>query len=172
VVMSRRFVTWSMGLAALTGFVMAAPAEAQDAPSEPTISARVILPSKRLAAGATMKATVRVQNDTGNALRVATCRGPFQVALSNDKIEPHLGWPTCGMPFTIPVGTSTYHVVVAGSYVSCELAPGDATPNSPGCVDGRPPPLPPGKYQAKLYQDPHIVRAPSSITVTVTRGRR
>jgi hypothetical protein len=170
--MRKRFLTCSIAVATLTGFVIAAPAEARDAPNEPTLSARVILPSKRLAAGATMQATVRVQNDTGNALSVGVCQGPFQVALSNDKIKPALGWPTCGMTFTIPVGRSTYRVIVQGSYVSCELTPGEGTPNSPACVDGRPPPLPPGKYQAKLYQSPQILRAPSPITVTVTRGRR
>jgi hypothetical protein len=156
-----------MAVATLGGVVLAAPVVARDARRNRAVSARVILPSRHLVAGSTMQATIRVQNDTGSALSVSACGSPFQVALSNDKIQPHLGWLTCGMTFTIPVGKSTYPAIVAGTYVSC----GGGGPD-PACVDGRPPPLPPGKCQAKLYQSPEIVRAPTPITVQVTRRRR
>jgi hypothetical protein len=71
------------------------------------------------------------------------------------------------MTFTIPFGTSTYEVPEHGTYGSC----GDGGPYPP-CVDGRVPPLPVGKYQEQLYQNPRVVRALSPTTVQVTRARR
>ena len=161
--MTMRFIAYATALAGLTVLVPAASAAAQDTASTPALSARVILPSKRLAAGSTMQATVRVQNDTGSPYNVGTCQGPFQVALSNTKVTPLLAWAACGRTLTIPVGTSTYPVTVQGSYVSCGM-----TGPGPQCVNGSPPPLPPGKYTAKLYQESEIVRVPPPITVQVT----
>ena len=142
------------------------PSAAPSGASSGSISARVILPAQHLVAGSTMKATLELRNTTGSPVSVIGCQSLFQVALGNDKVTPALGWLGCAQTFTIPVGTSKFAIVVAGSYVSC----GEGRPG-PSCVAGRPPPLPPGKYEARLYQNPVVALTPAPTKVTVTRAR-
>ena len=162
----RTRISVAAAVVAFTFVGMVSASVAQSRATRGSVSARVILPAKHLVAGSTMKATVQLRNTTGTPVSVIGCGSLFQVVLSNDKVTPALGWLGCAQTFTIPVGTSKFPVVVAGSYVSC----GEGGPG-PSCVAGRPPPLPPGHYQARLYQNPVVALTPSPTKVTVTRAR-
>lgn len=112
-----------------------------------------------------MSGTVVVENNTGHAIHGTDCYSPFAVALGNEKITPSVGWLLCAVPFTIPVGESSWPVTVVARYGGC--GKGSDT-DLPRCIDGRPPPLPPGEYRAMLYQNPHLIRTPPSISIRVT----
>ena len=154
----------------------AVPEQLLPSPSRPVVvtsapirglSAQVELPSKRMAAGSESPATVVVENTTGADVTVYGCLNLFYVALGNAEVDPRelLSWPACRQPIVIRSGTSRYPVTVAARYAACF---GASTP--PICVDDKPPPLPPGMYKARLYQNPaNAVRPPRPIAVRVTR---
>jgi hypothetical protein len=171
--MNKRLLTSAALAAILTVVVSSAPARARSDQQKATISARLALPSKMVVTGSVVQAELRVLNHTGNAVTVTTCHSPFAVALSSKTYVPLVGWPLCAMSFTIPVGRSTYDVPLQASYSSCGgegTIPGQGPPLP--CIDGRPPPLPVGKYQVKVYQNPAVVSAPAPINVRVVAAQR
>jgi hypothetical protein len=145
----------------------AAPKTATTSPRTPRaaapLSAHVDLPSKTIAAGSTVNAIVVVENNTGTDLNVIGCGSPFAVALRNARIEPEVAWHLCRQTLTIPVGTSSHTLRVSASYLAC-----GSGGRLPACVDGHSPPLPPGRYEATLYQHPIVVPTPAPIAVEVT----
>jgi hypothetical protein len=114
-----------------------------------------------------MSGNVIVENNTGHPLNATGCGRLFQVALGNAKIRPNALRLECAMPFTIPVGQSSYPVKVAASYPACNSdGPQGAIP---ACqANGQPPALPPGDYLATLFQGTPLVPAPPPTTVPVT----
>jgi hypothetical protein len=130
-----------------------------------TLSARIVMSSTTIRAGATVDAQVIVENNTGNALQVTGCGSLFAVALGNDNVEPDIVWTLCAQPLTVPVGESIYPVTVRATYGAC----GDGGTLRPCGTEGRLPGLPPGRYQARLYQNPVVVPAPPPISIEVTR---
>ena len=135
--------------------------------SSAPVTARVVLPSRTLAAGSSMSGQVLVENTTGHAIHVSGCVKLFQVLLTSSAYRPVVGWLTCLQRFTIPVGESRYPVRVWASYSQCSQGRPQhgLKPCRPG---GRMPPLPPGTYHAKLFQDGNLVRVPPAFTVRVT----
>jgi hypothetical protein len=132
--------------------------------SSARISARIVLPSRTMAAGSTMAGKVIVTNDTGQALHGDGCG--FDVALSNDRITSSIGCAGGGS-VTIPIGVSSWPVTVSGSYTACGQDPQNAS--HPPCLkDGHAPPLPPGDYRAELILYPRLVPTPPSIGIRVT----
>jgi hypothetical protein len=126
------------------------------------LSARIEIPLS-ITAGSIVTARVVVQNSTGHALHEYGCGSPFAVVLGNDQIIPRVVWAMCLMPITIPVGTSSWPVTVLGSYSSC------GPDGNPIRCDGqhRLPPLPPGAYEATLFQLHHLVPRPTPASVQV-----
>jgi len=124
----------------------------------PLVSARIDLPSHTLRAGASMKGFVIVRNDTGRPVTLPGCGTPVQVALANAHYRPSVRWEQCLQTFTIPVGSASYPVTLAGSDETCATPP----------AGGQCPSLPPGAYQARLYQDggPVVPAAPFAIELT------
>jgi len=69
---------------------------------------------------------------------------------------------------TVPAGQTTYPVKVQASYLSCSV--GHADVDTPKCDPGpRPPPLPPGTYQATLSVAVSVAHSPPPVTIHVTR---
>lgn len=132
------------------------------APAHPKspLWARIVLPSKTIAAGSMIPARVIVVNNTGGALHGEGCGSPFQVALANDKIVPSVTWLHCLQRFTIPAGESSWRVTVAARYSACG---GGLVP----CVERYPPALPPGDYRAILFQSPRFVPTPPPVHVRI-----
>ncbi len=131
--------------------------------SEPgTVSARLVLDSMTMSAGSTMNAHLIVENSTGADIHVDGCLSLFQLALSSEAYEPTVAWAACRQPLTVPEGESTHPLRVIARYSSCGGS------GRPCASDGGTPPLPPGDYQANLYQVGEIVPPPPAITVRVT----
>jgi hypothetical protein len=131
------------------------------------LSARVVLPSQTMTAGATMAGQVLVDNTTGRAIHVTGCLSLFQVVLTSSTYRPAVAWAACAQRFTIPVGESRYQVTVRASYMQC-------TQSRPrhglrACLpDGRMPPLAPGTYHARLFQAGKLARVPPATKMQVT----
>lgn len=132
----------------------------------PMLSARVVLPSPTMTAGSSMTAQVLVDNSSGHAIRVPGCLGLFQVALTSRGYRPAVAWPACLQRFIIRAGQTRYRVAVPASYSQCSQ--GRPRHGLKACLPGgRMPPLPPGTYQASLFQARPLVRIPPAITVRV-----
>ncbi len=129
---------------------------------EGAVSARIVLPSTTVTAGSTMSGRVVVHNTTGHRLHVDGCGSPFAVALGNDKVKPKVAWLTCLQRFTIPDGWSSWPVEVSASYSMCGKGKGLVP-----CENGQVPALPPGGYQAVLFQSSHVVPTPPPVDVRV-----
>jgi len=131
------------------------------------VTARIELPSTTMTAGSKMEGRVVVENKTGHPIRATKCGSFFQIGLQNAAIRWHAIWPQCAVPFTIPVGESTYPVTVLAAYATCGEAPLAGLPKCSTGPSPGPPPLPPGEYQATLFQSSPIVSLPLPIDVTV-----
>lgn len=131
------------------------------------MSARIELASTTVAAGETLSGRLVVFNNTGRDLKVIGCGSIFQVALANDAVEPEIVWNLCAQEITVPEGESTYPVSVQARRATCTTGP--APSSTPTCEpDGSPPPLPPGNYEARLYQSTAVVPDPPPVDVRVT----
>ena len=131
------------------------------------ISATFELAAQTTKAGSTLTGRVIVANDTGQAVRGTKCGGYFQVVLTNSHAAQQPAWDECAQRFTFPVGESTYPVTITATYLACTSGP--AQGSIPACLQNNaPPPLPPGDYQAKLFQSGDIVSIPAPITLRIT----
>jgi hypothetical protein len=121
-------------------------------------------------AGSQLTGHVVVDNNTGHAIRRAGCGVIFAVELASRSYNPVVASLSCLQFFTIPAGTSSYRVQVLASYLACSV--GHSGGGLQACLPGgKPPPLPPGRYRARLFfQVRQFAPAPSAIPVTVTRG--
>jgi hypothetical protein len=129
------------------------------------ITAHLVLPVSTILAGSSMSGRVVVDNNTGHARHVIGCGGIFAVTLANSRGgQGSMGWTTCAMNITIPVGSSTYPVTIEGTYLECGGTP---SPTMHACIDSREPPLPPGVYQATLAQSTTVVPTPPTIPIRV-----
>src|ERR1700760_1243186 len=132
------------------------------------VSARVILDSRTVAAGAQLPGRGLVDKRTGHALHIHGCGDLVQVTLSSSHYHPALTAPDCAAILTVPAGRTTYRVRVLTSYLTCSV--GHADGSTPKCAPGPTmPSLPPGTYQASLDATAGFVSAPPSIQVHLTR---
>jgi hypothetical protein len=130
----------------------------------PTI--RLELDRTKLAAGVPVTGKVIVENP-GDAIKITMCMSPVQIALRGDTYEQNPGWLSCGQPFTIAHGATTFPVSTPTTHSGCTKA----TPNSlvPLCgPDGSPPLLPAGHYEVVVEQNPTIAKTPKPVDVTIT----
>lgn len=134
----------------------------QPSGSPHALSAQIVLPTRTVTAGSSIKGRVVVRNNTGRAIHTSGCGMLFQVALASNSYHPEVSWLTCLQRFTIPVGVSSYRVTVAATYLVC----GDR--QSPACPPGGGmPPLPAGTFRARLFQSRYLVQVPPGVRVRV-----
>jgi heat shock protein HslJ len=129
------------------------------------VTARIELPSTTMTAGSKMSGKVVVENNTGHVIPASGCGSLFAVLLGNAAIHPDPAWTMCLQPLPIPVGESSYPVMIWAAYQGCSTpAQGDL----PACLAaGGPPPLPPGDYQARFFQSSPVVTPALPIDVKV-----
>jgi hypothetical protein len=123
------------------------------------------LPSSTMPAGSGMQGELRISNNSGTDIQAIGCGSLFAVALRSETIEPEVIWTTCAQTLTIPVGESSLPVAIRASYSECSPDPPLQRPCN---ADGHPPALPPGDYEATLYQSTNVVPAPAPVAVQVT----
>jgi hypothetical protein len=111
-----------------------------------------------------MPARVVVENNTGRAISVYGCGTLFAIGLVNGTFRQDMAWPLCRQRLTIPAGESTWPAPIEARYNLCSQNGHGFRP----CVDGHPPPIPAGDYQAVLYQSGHLVPEPPAVKVRVT----
>ncbi len=102
---------------------------------------------------------------SGHGIRTSGCLYLFDIELVNDQVPAEVFWQDCyGSLPTIPAGVSTWDIPISASYKFCGMSSGPRR-----CVHGYPPPLPPGFYQATLFQvgSTHFP-APATVGVRVT----
>jgi hypothetical protein len=132
------------------------------APTPPQIqlSARIVLPYTTMVAGSSIAGHLVVENNTGQELHSSGCLALFVLGLGNEKISPERAMPLCLQGFTIPVGESSWPVGVFASYWEC----GGGIRR---CINGYPPPYPPGDYLAVLIAGDYRIPDPTPIAVRV-----
>jgi hypothetical protein len=119
-----------------------------------------------MTAGTSMAGDVLVDNDTGHAVYVVGCLTLFQVILTSSTYRPAVAWPACLQQLTIPPGQTRYWITLRASYSQCSQ--GHPQDDLKACLPGgRPPPLPPGIYYARLFQLRKLVQVPPAVTVQV-----
>lgn len=134
--------------------------------TERRLSSRLELTSRTVESGSALSGRVVVQNDTGRPVNTTMCGSFFRVALASPDYEPEISWPLCAAPFTIPTGESSYAVTVQARHLGCN----PADPPPPGqvtCTADGPPPLPPGDYEATIYQSEDLMPGAAPIGVRV-----
>jgi hypothetical protein len=105
-----------------------------------------------------MSGHVLIENNTGRAIDAYGCLTLFQVLLVGGSYHPPVAWLGCLRPLSIPAGQSSYPVTVAATYLQCSQ--GRPSNGIKACLPGgHPPPLPPGTYQAVLFQARHLAPA-------------
>ena len=129
------------------------------------LTARVELPARTMRAGTTMDAVVVVQNDSGAPVMTTGCGSLFQIALITSGETPEIAWALCLQNFTIPIGESRYPMTITAEARGCG---GEPAGQRPACVDGHEPALPPGEYEAALFQSSPVVTLPAPVPIEVT----
>jgi hypothetical protein len=133
----------------------------------PTVSVRLVLPRHTMRAGSTMIGHLLVTNHSGHAIHVNGCFYIFATDLTSKTYHPVVAWPTCLQRLTIPAGHHRYRALLQATYNQC--SENNPPPGQVKCLPGgRMPPLPPGKYRAKVFQNPKVARTPPTIPVRVT----
>jgi hypothetical protein len=129
------------------------------------VSATMFLGSRTIQAGSFIHGEVIVENRTRRALQWTACDALFEIVLGNGRIKPTGLWHQCRRSFTIPQGKSRYAVTVTATYQGCSAQSSTVLVT---CEPGaRVPPLPPGDYNAILFQAGPFVPPPPSIAVVV-----
>jgi heat shock protein HslJ len=132
----------------------------------PTVTARIELPSDTMVAGTHMNGRVVVDNETEHVIKASGCGSLFAVLLTNATYHPDPFWTSCLQELDVPTGVSTYPAFVSATTNNCTNA--QPTGGIPLCSPpNSPPPLPPGRYEARLFQSAQVVPDPPAVPVEV-----
>ncbi len=159
--MQRRRVV--VGVIVLLG--LAVPSAAYAVPGSPaSVTATVQLPRARVRAGATVHGSLVLTNRSGAPVDLkTTCTPKWQVVLGSGKEPPGVAFSLeCGVdPFIVKVGTTKLPFTLSTSYPGCAPDAASVSRDLPRCrANGRPPPLPRGRYHAFLVtSDPSFPQA-------------
>jgi hypothetical protein len=145
---------------------VAAPAALAVSTTSPTVkdvTAAITLASTRVKAGAKVKGKLVLTNHSHDPVDLTiTCRPLWTVVLGKGKTAPGVAFPAiCGIDrFVVKPGKTRLSFTLRATYSGC-TGDGPTSPGIPRCAaDGRPPPLPPGKYRAFLVASDSFPRAP------------
>ena len=122
--------------------------------------------------GSEVTATLVVRNESGKAVDLLStngnvrCTPKWTIALGNAHIPADVSFAKeCGSkPLVVRPGENRFQVKVLARYSSCD------SPGKPACVgiQRRPPPLPPGRYDAVLVGGLPRLPKPVPVPVQVT----
>lgn len=179
---TRRHVEW-LGLAlvvviAVAGVSLAIrhrgesakpPATTMHLASVRGVTTQLMVPRHTVAPGATLHATVVVDNTTGSPLHGERCGSPFAVELHQPRVGQQTMWTTCAQAFTVPVGRSDYQVTIVARAGQCQPRHvQDRSGDLPECdPDGKPPALASGHYQAEVVGQEQLVSSAPPVDIDV-----
>jgi hypothetical protein len=152
-----------VGVIALVG--LAVPSSAHAATSSPgSVTATIQVPRTRVRAGATVHGSLVLTNHSGAPVDLkTTCTPKWQVVLGSGKEPPGVAFSQeCGVdPFIVKAGTTQLPFTLSTSYAGCAPDAASVSRDLPRCrANGRPPPLPRGRYHAFLVtSDPSFPQA-------------
>lgn len=130
------------------------------------LTARVVLSSNTVAAGASLDGTIEFHNNTGGLVRYTFCGEPFVLSLANETIRQQLPpQPFCGESGELATGESTFPIRLDARHGDCD-PPESRLVCQP---DGQPPALPPGRYTVSIdypAMTPTPALDPLIITIT------
>jgi hypothetical protein len=132
-----------------------------------SVTARLVLPARTLAAGSRMAGRLVIDNNTGHTIGGTVCISDFKVLLVGARVRQDAVWLQCAQHFKVPAGESSWPVEVDAFYLMC----GNGKPfgDMPSCLStGRAPPLPPGVYKAVVAQSTRLFADPAAITIRVS----
>ncbi len=135
--------------------------------TRPSVSTRFVLPTHVVTDGCTLTATVIVENGSGHVLHGVRCGPVFAVGLENHTVKQDMVFAACAVPYSIPVGESTYPATINAFYQECDNSPDPARGSVTCDAGGRPPALPEGTYRLRLYGAEDLVPRPASVNVKV-----
>ena len=145
---------------------VAAPAALAVSTTSPTVkdvTAAITLASTRVKAGAKVKGKLVLTNHSHDPVDLTiTCRPLWTVVLGKGKTAPDVAFPMMCVTdrFLVKPGKTRLSFTLRATYSGC-TGDGPTSPGIPRCAaDGRPPPLPPGKYRAFLVASDSFPRAP------------
>lgn len=136
------------------------------------------LPQTTVHAGATIKATLVLDNLTGKPVKPG-CGVMYAVGVTNAQIPFDPAFPAyCAANQSLPVGITRYAVTIITTYQGCSES-GKPDGAMPGCLPGpksgistytTPPPLPKGEYHTAIVltgPPSNLIRLPQPITITL-----
>lgn len=145
-------------------------------PANPRLADRVVLDTRHVPAGHVIHGTLVVHSTASHPVNLTrTCRPAFAVVVHNAAVQQMPGFAAAcsSEPFVVKPGTNRYPVIVTTTSFGC-LAPGgmSAASSTPLCTDGKPPPLPPGRYHTVLVGSGDLaLPQPPPVVVTLTGAR-
>ena len=115
------------------------------------LTARLIMPSRTVVSGSTIRARLVLDNRTGRAIPITDCGlEMFQVLLESQSYHPSAGWLQCATRDSIPSGVSVREVTVEARANFC-LAGQLSSPFVACAPDGSLPGLRPGVYHPHVF---------------------
>jgi hypothetical protein len=143
----------------------------------PGLTVWVRVPRRSMASGTSMAVDIVVRNDTGRVLDEGGCGSLFLVLLTSPIVKPSPAWPLCETDEHIPRGTTSYPMMLSASWNGCSTEPISAAwqrhldalgvPFVRCLAGGALPGLPPGQYQATVFQSVGA-RFVDPVTIEVT----
>jgi hypothetical protein len=152
---------------AAPGLITSAPPGSAAVVPSASVTASITVPTTTVRAGASLSATITVENNSGRPIQVLGCGPVYGVLLVGRGHHPSASWPLCAQQITLPAGRSTYLVTVAATYHECSMNGSRGT--HPCARDGSLPALSAGSYEATTVSASPDLPVPAPVPVTVTR---
>jgi hypothetical protein len=115
----------------------------------PAVTSRIEVPDT-IVAGRRADAALVINNNTGADITIPGCAPTWAIALTNASHPSNAAFTLpCLPPLVIGVGQTRFPTMLMASLSSCTDGP-SLDDTMAKCVDGGPPPFPPGEYSAVL----------------------
>jgi hypothetical protein len=151
-------------------------------PASSALSDYLQLDQTRAIAGRTVKGNLVVDNPGKpinltpgtrqvNGQTLSGCEPELAAYVSNSRVTQEIGFatPCSTMPFLIAHGATRLPITLLTDYGSCSPVGQVPTPNNPTCLKSGLPPLPPGRYYAKIeWSQKVVIPNPRPVAFTIT----
>jgi len=176
--------TLGLGLFVSESSPKASPSAHSGTSASSQISDTIYLTETRVVSGPKVRGDLVIHNpgkpidltprtrDVGGRI-LAGCEPYWDIYLSNSKVTQEIGFAAdCSTKqLLVAHGTTRLPISLITTYTSCGPIGQPPTPNNPTCLRSGAPPLPSGRYFAKiLWSQPVALPSPKPVVVTITSG--